>query len=154
MHKTMVDRLGRHRFLENLDRPLLEVLAGCAMPVVYDAGETIYREGDEADHFFALERGTVAIQIFVTGRGPVTIQTVGPGEVLGWSWLFPPYRRRFDAVAMSTTEGLALRGPLLRERTEADPRLGYELLKRFSRVVVERLHGATVQLADLYGKHP
>lgn len=146
--------LAEHPFFEDLAPDLLEELASCASQVCYDAGQMIYQEGMGADQFLLVRDGRVAIEIFAPPRGSCVIQTVGPDEVLGWSWLFPPYRRRFDARAIESTTAIALEGKSLRERAEADHRLGYELLKRFSRIVVERLQAVRLQLLDIYGKRP
>jgi CRP/FNR family cyclic AMP-dependent transcriptional regulator len=113
----------------------------------------IYREGDEANQALLIREGKVAIEIFSAERGSLIIQTVGPGEVLGWSWLFSPFIRRFDTRVLESTVAVALDGRFLREKAEEDHRLGYELLKRFSRVVVERLQATRLQLLDVYGKH-
>ena len=152
MEKT-VKILAEHPFLKDLDPNLLRPIAGCASNVSYEAGEMIYREEDDADQFLIILHGKVAVEIFVPGRGPLTIQTVGHGDVLGWSWLFPPYKRRFDARAVEPTRGVALDGRCLREMAEQDHDLGYELIKRFSRVAVERLQATSRQLLDIYGKH-
>ena len=145
--------LGKHPFLKDLDPKLLKPIAGCASNISYEVGKTIYREEDDADQFLIILQGKVAVEIFVPGRGPLTIQTVGPGDVLGWSWLFPPYKRRFDARAVEATRGIALDGTCLREMAEQDHDLGYELIKRFSQVAVERLQAMSRQLLDIYGKH-
>ena len=145
--------LGEHPFLEDLDPKWLKPIAECASHVSYEAGQMIYREEDDADQFLLILKGRVAIEIFVPGRGPLTIQTVGPGDVLGWSWLFPPHKRRFDAKVIEPTGGVALDGRCLREMAEEDHDLGYELLKRFAQVAVERLQAASRQLLDIYGKH-
>jgi CRP/FNR family cyclic AMP-dependent transcriptional regulator len=145
--------LGEHPFLRDLDPRCLKPIAGCASDVSYDAGQMIYREEDDADQFLLILKGKVAIEIFVPGRGPLTIQTIGPGDVLGWSWLFPPYRRQFDARALERTTGVALDGRCLREMVEEDHDLGYELIKRFSQVAVARLRATSRQLLDIYGKH-
>lgn len=145
--------LAEHPFFEGLDPKLLNLIVGCASSVSYDAGQMIYREEDNADQFLLILQGKVAIEIFVPGRGPLTIQTIGPGDVLGWSWLFPPYRRQFDARAVEQTTGIALDGRCLREMVEEDHDFGYELIKRFSQVAVERLRATSRQLLDIYGKH-
>jgi len=147
------NNLAEHPFLEGLDPDLLEVFVSCATHVHYDSGQMIYQEGDEANQFLLIRDGKVAVELFSLERGSLLIQTVGSGEVLGWSWLFPPYRRRFDVRAVEATEAIALDGVCLREKAEADHRLGYELLKRFSKVVVERLQAMRLQLLDIYGKH-
>lgn len=144
--------LAEHPFFHGLDPGLIRMIAPYASQVRYDAGQMIYREGDEASQFLLIRHGKVSIEIHAGARGSHTIQTVGPDEVLGWSWLFPPYRRRFDARALELTRGIALDGKRLREKAAADHRLGYELLVRFSRVVVERLQAASHQLLDMYGK--
>mgnify|MGYP000063272438 CR=1 FL=1 len=145
--------LAEHVFFRDLDPAIIKMLSSSARSVSFDAGEPIYREGNEADRFFLIETGRVAIQVFVTGRGSVTVYTVGPGDILGWSWFYSPYRRRFDATALEKTRAVVLEGAFLRERAEEDPRLGYELLKRFSLVAVNRLQDMTLQLLDLYGRH-
>jgi CRP/FNR family cyclic AMP-dependent transcriptional regulator len=151
--EKVVKILAEHPFLKDLDPNLLGPIAGCASNVSYEAGEIIYREEDNADQFLIILHGMVAVEIFVPGRGPLTIQTLGPGDVLGWSWLFPPYKRQFDARAVEPTGGVALDGRSLREMAEQDHDLGYELIKRFSRVAVERLQATSRQLLDIYGKH-
>ena len=142
-----------HPFFEGLEDDLLEIIASCADDVHYEEGQIIYREGERADQTHLLRYGKVAIEIFAPQQGSLIIQTLGPGDVLGWSWLFPPFRRRFDARAIAPTKAIALDGKFLRERAEEDPRLGYALLKRFSRVVLERMQATRLQLLDVYGKH-
>ena len=145
--------LKRHPFFEGLDTELLKIIASCASEVRYVAGQMIYEEGDEANQALLILDGKVAIEIFAAERGPLVIQTLDYGDVLGWSWLFPPFRRRFYAKAIEPTTAIALDGKLLREKAEENHRLGYELLKRFSRIVVERLLATRLQLLDVYGKH-
>jgi len=145
--------LAEHPFLEGLDPELLKIIASCATEMHFEPGQMIYREGDEADQFLLVRDGKVAIEVFSGRRGSLIIQTAGPGDVLGWSWLFPPFRRRFDTRVVEPTKAISLDGKFLREKAEEDHRLGYELLKRFSRIVVERLQATTLQLVDIYGKH-
>lgn len=146
--------LKEHPFFKDLDSSYLRPLIACAKNVKFSPGEIIYRENDPADQFLLITHGKVAIEIFVPGRGSLTIQTVGQGEVLGWSWLFPPYRRRFDARAIELTRGIVLAGQCLRDMIEQDYQLGYQLLKRFSQVVVDRLKATSIKLLDIYGQHP
>ena len=145
--------LAAHRFLKAAPPSLLHTLVPGAVRVEFEAGRMIYHEGDKAHQFLLIQAGKVAIEIHAHQRGAITIQTVAAGDVLGWSWLFPPYQQRFDARAVEPTRAIALDGKYLREKAEQDHELGYELLKRFSRVVVERLHATTLQLLDVYGKH-
>ena len=127
-------------------------LAGCARNQVFAAGERIMREGEPADAFYVIRHGAVALETVVPQRGPVVLQTLHDGELLGWSWLVPPYRTAFDARALGTTRALTFDGACLRGRCEADPALGYALLKLLSGVFVERLQDTRLRLLDLYGK--
>jgi CRP-like cAMP-binding protein len=129
-----------------------DTLAGCAMTCVFQPGEWIMREGDPADSFYVIREGAVAIETEVPGRGAVVMQTLHDGELLGWSWLVPPYRTAFDARSLSTTHTIALDGACLRGKCDADPALGYELMKLVSTVFVERLKDTRLRLLDLYGK--
>ena len=144
--------LADHPFFEGLDAQLIEIISSCAKDAGFTSGQTIYKEGDDAEQFLLIRDGKVAIEVFSPGRGSHIIQTIGPGDVLGWSWFFPPFKRRFDARAVETTTAIVLDGKYLREKAEQDHRLGYELLKRFSMVVVERLQAMRLQLLDIYGK--
>jgi CRP/FNR family cyclic AMP-dependent transcriptional regulator len=143
--------LAQHRFFQDMPSRLLQTVAQGAGQVEFEAGVRIYHEGGEANQFLLIQTGKVAIEIHAHQRGTITIQTVGAGDVLGWSWLFAPYIRRFDARAVERTRAIALDGKFLREKAEEDHELGYQLLKRFSRVVVERLGATTLQLLDIYG---
>jgi CRP-like cAMP-binding protein len=150
--KEISELLREHPFFTDLPQTDLDFIAGCAGNAVFHAGETIFREGGEANHFYVLRYGRVVTEIRDPGRGPVAIQTLGPGDVLGWSWLFPPYRWQHDARAVELTRAVAFDGTCLRAKAESDPRLGYELMKRFARVVVERLEHTRMQLLDVYGQ--
>ena len=124
---------------EGLTPAELELIAGCGSNVRFREGELLFRDGDEADTFYVLRHGSVALETFVPARGPVTIETLEAGEVVGWSWLFPPYRWHFDARALSLVRATSFDGACLRGKCESDPRLGYDLMSRFAQVVIERL---------------
>lgn len=134
-----------------LDEERAAQLAGCAQTIGWDAGEMLFREGEPADAFYLLRRGRVALELFVPSRGALTIETIEPGEVVGWSWLFPPYRWHFDGRAVEPVRAIALDGACLRGKCDSDPVLGYELLGRFAQVMLERLQATRLRLADLYG---
>jgi len=131
----------------------LKFIAGCATNVRFKAEEFLYREGDEANNFFVLREGKVAIEAFSPKRGAITIQTLTAGDVLGWSWLFPPYHTHFGARAIEPTRALCLDGKCLRNKCEEDHDLGYELMKRFSEVMIQRLQATRLQLLDIYGEN-
>jgi CRP-like cAMP-binding protein len=118
--------------------------------VRFNAGQFLFHEGEEANEFYMIREGKVAVQIQGAERGPITVQTIGEGEVLGWSWLIPPYRWRFDVKALELTRAIALDGKCLRTKSEEDHDLGYQLLRRFAGIIVERLEAARLQLLDVY----
>lgn len=150
--QTLEPLLAEHPFFQGLPPEDIALLTGCASNVVFKAGEVIRREGDAANEFFVIRQGKVALEIYLPERGQVVLQTVGAGEIFGWSWLIPPHEWRFDARALELTRVLALDGKCLRNKFEANPRLGYELLKRVAQVFAERLLAARLQLLDVYGK--
>jgi CRP-like cAMP-binding protein len=145
------DLLAGVPLLAGLGRDELELLAGCARNVHFDAGEQIFREGEPADAFWIIRHGRVALEAHVPARGPLTIETLEPGEVLGWSWLFPPYRWHFDARSLTGVRATAFDGTCLRGKCADDPALGYDLMQRFASVMVERLQATRLRLLDVYG---
>jgi CRP-like cAMP-binding protein len=129
----------------------LELIAGCASNVRFQDGQYIFREGEEANVFYVIRHGQVSIDVFAPQRGAVTIQTLEEGDVLSWSWLFPPYRTMFDARCLTLVRALAFDGACLRGKCEEDHALGFEFMKRFARVMTERLRATRLQLLDVYG---
>ena len=134
-----------------LEPAQLELIAGCGSNVHFDQGAVLFREGDAADIFYLVRHGTVALETYVPARGPAMIETLQPGEVVGWSWLFPPYRWHFDARALTDLRATAFDGACLRGKADADPRLGYDLMSRFAQVLIERLQWTRLRLLDVYG---
>jgi CRP-like cAMP-binding protein len=149
--RTLVDLLDDIPALHALDARHRDAIAGCTRNRVYGPGDALLREGGPADEFFVVRRGTVAVETDVPGRGPVTLETLHDGEVVGWSWLLPPYRSAFGARALATTRVLAIDGACLRGKCDADPALGYALLKVLAAVFAERLQDTRLRLLDLYG---
>lgn len=149
--ETLGPLMREHPFFKGLDERFLELLVGCASNVRFDAGQYIFREGEEANNFYIVRRGHVALEIFAPGRGPIAVQTLDEGDVLGWSWLIPPYRWHSSARAVELTRAFALDATCLRGKCEEDHDLGYELLKRVAPIIVDRLQATRLQLLDLYG---
>lgn len=139
---------------EDLQPAHLELITGCAKNVRFAPGEQLFREGEPADTFYLVRHGQVSIEIFVPGRGGVRIETHGEGDVVGWSWLLPPYRWHFDARALDTVRALAFDGECLRGKCLADHELGYELFFRFSSLLVREIETTRLRLLDLYGRLP
>jgi len=151
MLQTLEGILAQHPFLDGMEQRHLAVLVGCASYVRFDAGQFLFREGEEANQFYFIRQGRVAVEIFAPQRGPITLETISEGDVLGWSWLVPPFSWRFDARAVEVVRAIALDGRCLRDKCEEDPHLGYELLKRFANIIDRRLQATRIQLLDLYG---
>lgn len=150
-----IDNLSRllreHPFLRGLDETHIEFLTGCASNLRFDEGDLLARDGDVAARTLMVRRGRVALDIPGPPQQHRRLQTVGPGEIIGWSWLFPPYEWHFDARALEPTLVLAFDGACLRAKLEDDPTLGYAFLKRLVRAMHDRLERARMQLADVYG---
>jgi len=142
--------LSEHPFFKGLKPEQLKFIAGCASNVRFDAGEFLLREGEEANRFYVIRAGRVSIEVYSPKHGAIIIQTVTEGDVLGWSWLFPPYRDHFDAKALELTRAISLDAKCLRNKCEEDHDLGYELMKRFSKVMIQRLQSTRLQLVGLY----
>ena len=134
-----------------IDDERLAFIAGCASNVTFDGDHRLFHEGDPADTFYLVRHGTVALETFVATRGPMLIETLEPGEIVGWSWLFPPYRWHFDARTLTPVRATVFDGACLREKCETDPQLGYLLMTRFAQVLIDRLQWTRFRLLDLYG---
>lgn len=148
--ETLERYVAEHPFFAGMSEKHIQLIVGCASNVRYDAGQQIDRAGEAANHFFLVRQGRVAIEIVSPASGPITIATVGDGEVVGWSWLFTPYVHHFDSRAIDLTRAIALDGKCLREKCELDHELGYELYKRFAQIMEQRIENARLQLLDIY----
>jgi CRP-like cAMP-binding protein len=145
--------IGKHPFFAGLEDGFRELVAGCARNTRFQAGEYLFHEGEPADRFYLLRHGRVALELSAPGRGTLTFQTVSEGEIVGVSWLIPPYRWTYDARAAELVRAVAIDAACLRGKCEADHHLGYDMMKRFMPVLIQRLHAAQLQILDLYGNH-
>jgi CRP/FNR family transcriptional regulator, cyclic AMP receptor protein len=151
MQKELDEILAQVPFFGGMPADEIALIAGCGRNVHFEAGETIFRQGDAADVFYVVRHGTVAVGNFVPPRGELVIETLETGDLLGWSWLFPPYRSHFDARALSAVRATQFDGACLRDKCGADPVLGYDLMSRFAQVLIERLQWTRLRLLDVYG---
>lgn len=150
--ETIAELLTDAPMFHGMEPGRLDLIAGCASNRIFREGEYLLREGERADAFFVIRRGDVAVESYVPQRGALTLESLHEGDVLGWSWLFPPYRLVFDARAMTeTVHTVAFDGRCLRGKCETDHELGYDLITRFARVMIERLKATRMQLMDMYG---
>ena len=148
--QTLEPILSHHPFFQGLDQKYIELLGGCGSNVIFHTGEFLMKEGELANHFYIVRHGKVSIEIAAPGKGPIPIQTVGEGDVLGWSRLISPYRWQYDGRAIELTRAIALDGKCLRGKCDEDHDLGYEMLIRFSHMMAERLNATRLQLLDMY----
>jgi len=148
--ETLERIIAAHPFFSQLDSHHTELLVGCASNVRFKTGDFVFKEGDEAHQFYLIREGRVALEIFAPQRKPIVVETLGPGDILGWSWLLPPYIWKFNAHAIEGTRALALDGKCLRIKCEENHDLGYELLKRFAQIIERRLEATRFQLLDVY----
>ncbi len=144
--------LSSQPFLAGLTQGQLDRLSYWARKATFHAGTRLFEENRRADRFWLLREGHVTLDTHVPGRGTVIMETLGPQAVLGWSWLFPPYRWHFSASAVETTLAVEFDGPGVRELCERDHDLGYDLKSRFLTVVVDRMQATRLRLLDLYGR--
>ena len=149
--KTIADLITELTFFQGLDQKDLDFVAGCGQNVHFAEGDQILTEGGAANTYYVLRSGRVALSFFVPGRGNVIVDTLSDGDVLGWSWLFEPYRWSFDALANEDVAAVAFDGSCLRTKCDSDPQLGYQLVQRFARVMLERLQSVRMRLIDVYG---
>lgn len=140
-------------FFEGFSDEHLSLLVGCAKNERAATGTFLFREGEDATTFYLLRAGSVSLEIHAPGQGPLTVQTVSENDPLGWSWLFPPYTWHFDARVVEEVRMVVFDGRCLRTKCDQDPVFGYELLKRFSRIMTNRIEALSFQLMDVYGEH-
>ena len=148
---TIAELMAEAPFFDGLRPQTVELVAGCASNVQFEPGTLIFREGDAADTFYLLRHGSVAIETDAPARGPLVIETLDAGEMLGWSWLFPPFHWHFDARAITAVRATAFDGACLRGKCDADAALGYELTTRVAQTLIERLQWTRLRLLDVYG---
>jgi CRP-like cAMP-binding protein len=152
MSESSIDLLRAQRFLSGLTDWQLQRLATHAKRSMFHAGNRVFREGEPADRMWLIRTGRVAIDTGVAGHGDTVIDELGAGAVLGWSWLLPPYRWQFGAVAVETTHTVEVNAPALRELCHADPILGFQVALGLVGVVSERLRATRHRLTtDIRG---
>jgi CRP-like cAMP-binding protein len=146
-----MDKIVReHRFFAGLGEDVIQLVAGCTRNVRFDAGKYLFHEGDPADEFFLIRHGRVALEIAAPGRAAVTFQTVPEGDVVGLSWIIPPYRWAYDARALDLVRAIGIDATCLRQKCESDHDFGYTMMMRFVPVLVERLQATRLQVLDVY----
>ncbi|HEY3265588.1 MAG TPA: cyclic nucleotide-binding domain-containing protein [Armatimonadota bacterium] len=148
--ETIRRELADHPFVSDMEASHLTMLANIAQHTHFDAGRHIFQEGDPADRLFLLTRGCVSLEVYSLMPGSIPLQSVGAGEVLGWSWFVPPYRWRFDAKAVQPTDALCFDTKTLLQMCEDHNDFGYDFMKRMAAIVEVRLNAAKEHLLDVY----
>lgn len=151
--ETLERVLAQHPFLQGLPDRYLSLMVGCASQVRWTPGEFAFRMGEEANTFYLIRHGRVALEFYTAERGSITVQTVSDGEALGWSWFVPPYVWHLDGRVVGTTLALSFDGACLRRKCEEDHDLGYELYKRFAPIIAQRLQATRLQVLDVHRVH-
>lgn len=142
--------LREHDFFSGLEPSYLHLVTGCASNTRFERGAYLFREGQEANRFYLVRQGRVALEICPPNRPPLIVETLEGGDILGWSWLVPPHFWRLDARAVEPVRAIALDGACLRQKCEQNHDLGYELLKRFAHIIERRVQAMRMQLVDVY----
>ena len=150
MPEDIASLVAAHPLLAGLPGDTVARVAGCARNVAFAPHELILEEGKPAAALYLLRRGRVALEVHAPAR-TLIVETLGPGQVLGWSWLFPPFVWHFDARALEPVGAVEVDAACLRNKAEADTAFGFELVTRFASVMLERLQATRLRLLDLYG---
>ena len=146
--KTLRETITEHPFCLGMKPEHLEVLVGCASEAKLKADQILFREGEPANQFYLIESGRIAIEAHQPANGSVLVQTLVAGDVLGWSWLFPPFSWHLQARALEPTPTIVLNGAYLLVTAEQNREFGYELMKRVAQVVINRLQATRKQLLE------
>ena len=146
MIEVTTSSLAAHPFLHGMPTEQLDALAQTASDVEFPARHRLFEDGGHASRFWLIRSGQVALDLHVPGEGPAVIETLGMGELVGWSWLFPPFRWAFGAVTIRPVEAFEFDAPAVRARCVSDPVLGYELTQRLAKVLAHRLQATRLRL--------
>lgn len=150
--KSHQEILASHPFTSGLSPAHLHLLQTCSGDRIYAPGDFLCREGEAADSFFLIWEGRVALEVHVVRHGGLRVETIHPGEVLGWSWMVAPHRWRLDARALEPVRAVVLDAPALRKHCDRDHELGFQVLKRLTQVVGHRLSRTRAQLVEMHGR--
>jgi CRP/FNR family transcriptional regulator, cyclic AMP receptor protein len=149
--ESIEQALSATRMFHNLAPDQIKAIADLGEDVEFADGRAVMIEGDPADSFYLIRDGFVALQT-QSPAGAITIETLHNGDPIGWSWLIEPYLSHFDARSRGITRAIRFDAAALRQRCAEDAQLGYELMRSFASVIVERLHATRLQLLDVYGR--
>jgi CRP-like cAMP-binding protein len=138
--------LDEHPLFRGMKTQHLRTIGESATVVRFEPGNVVFEEGEPAHRFYLIRTGKVALQLLSYRIEPFTLMTLEQGDIIGWSWLFPPYRWKFTAKALDVTQTISLDGRSVRVRCDEDHDLGYELMKRFAQIIENRVEALSVHL--------
>lgn len=150
--KSIYDLLNQHDFFREMPNSDLQIISGCGTNIHIKSGNYLARDGENADHFYVIRSGLVSVEIQTPPRGARIIQTLRSNDIAGWNWIFPPYKWAFDLRVVEDMSAVVLDGKCLRDKCDADNRMGYLLMKQFAKIMAQRLQATRLQLLDVYGK--
>jgi len=145
---STADYLAAHAFFAALNEDYIKLLSEFVTEKKVARGEVLFQQGKAADSFYLVRKGRVSVQVPALVGPALELQVLDDDQILGWSWLIPPYRWSFLARAVEDTELLEFDGSAIRARCEKDPKFGYELFKRFTALMSERLNAARQKMMD------
>ena len=137
--QTLESILDEHPFFRGMKEAHLRTFVESATLVRFEPGDVIFEEGEPAHHLYLIRTGRVALQLVSYRIEPFTLMTLEEGDIIGWSWLFPPHRWKFTAQALDVTRAISLDGGSLRASCDEDHDLGYELMKRLAQIIDNRI---------------
>jgi len=144
--------IARHEFFKEFRRDHMEIMQACAEEVRFNRDQYLVRQGQGAERFFLIRKGQVRVELVGEDKKPIPVQTVGPNEIVGWSWMIPPYRWSFDVRAQEPTIAIVFDGSALRKTCEKDFELGFRLLQRVNFALLQRLEALRAQLLEIHSK--
>ena len=147
---TILNVLQTAQFTRSLKQEYLEKLAKMAFEMTYHEGDILYREGDLGDVLYLIDQGHVAVETHVPGKERVTLLTVGPGQLLGWSAFFPHKRKTACSRALTSGRAVTISAPQLRDACQADCNFGYEITMRMAELIADRLKATRLHLMDIF----
>ena len=147
-NQSITEYLSAHEFFSDLSDDVLKFICECSSTREIKKGQILFRQGENADKFYVIRNGRISIQMPAIMGPTLEVQTLGKGQVLGWSWLISPYKWNFQAKAEEDSELLQFDGIAILARCEQEPKFGYELLKRFAVLMSVGLNAARQKMMD------
>jgi CRP-like cAMP-binding protein len=151
--RSLYELIAKQPFFKGLNYQQLQLLAVSALEMQFETGAMIFAEGSPANRFFLILTGRVVLSSEMEDRNEIPVQTLGPGDDLGWSWLFPPYSMHFTARALEPTTAIFFYGTRLRQQCEEDHELGYQIMGRIAEVATESLRSTQRRLMQYIDKN-